>query len=138
VNQVALLRRFKSMDMKSALELTLLELLEEDDCLVLDGKTWNLLFKLGKTYLGLSAMTVRVKVGVALEELEKEGRIRVEETYDHGGAYLIFRPLEKGEEDGRETDTDNSRESGTERAEENVILSEESGGDDSTSESSSS
>jgi hypothetical protein len=125
------------MDMKSALELTLLELLEEDDCLVLDGKTWNLLFKLGKTYLGLSAMTVRVKVGVALEELEKEGRIRVEETYDHGGAYLIFRPLEKGEEDGRETDTntDDNRESGTARDEKDVLLSEESGGNDRASES---
>jgi hypothetical protein len=138
VNQLTLLRRFKRMDMKSALELTLLELLEEDDCLILDGKTWDLLFKLGKSYLGLSAMTIRVKVGVALEELEKEGRIRVEETYDHGGAYLIFRPLEKGEEDGREQDTstNSSRESGrAESSEEEVILSAASSGDDRAGES---
>lgn len=111
MNQVALLRRFKSMDMKSALELTLLELLKENDCLVLDGKTWNLLFKLGKSYLGLSAMTIKVKVEVALKELREEGKIRVEETYDHGGAYLIYKPIEEGEEnDGRKPDTNSSRE----------------------------
>lgn len=98
MNKMSLMRRFNNMDMKSAIKLTLLELLEDNKCLILDKKTWNLLFKLGKSFLGLSSGTVRISVKSALIELQEEGKIQIEEAPNQEGIYLIYKIKENGEE----------------------------------------
>jgi hypothetical protein len=95
MNKLSLLQRFQNMEMKEALELTLLELLEGYDELVLDDKTWEVLFALGGSLLGASKMTVKAKVTAALDDLEQKEKIQL---VSDGKGCLVIKKKEKEEE----------------------------------------